>query len=208
MATATITHVQRIDGYAVVRTLTPTDIDVGRQVTVAGLTESTLDGTHTVVALPVNLFTGVADGELLFDTDVLIAGQVMFADAGDDIAMAADAGTLTYATDTVCTWITADDVLDYLGIAVASAEDTAYLAFVVPAANAFAFRRRAAAGYFDTPATSPGGDVTLGTILYAGALYRARGSLDTFASFEGGPVPTPASGQVLQLLGVNRPRVA
>ncbi len=58
--------------------------------------------------------------------------------------------------------------------------------------------------------TSPSGDVTLGTIMYGGALYRQRGSIDTFASFtEMGTAPTTGlSPLIKQLLGIDRPQVA
>jgi hypothetical protein len=56
----------------------------------------------------------------------------------------------------------------------------------------------------------PGGDVELGTIMYAGSLYRERGSVDSFASFEqmGTPIPYGQNGQINRLLGVNRSQVA
>jgi hypothetical protein len=56
----------------------------------------------------------------------------------------------------------------------------------------------------------PGGDVKLGTVMFAGSLYRERGSVDSFASFEqmGNPVPFGSSGQINRLLGVNRSQVA
>jgi hypothetical protein len=78
------------------------------------------------------------------------------------------------------------------------------------AANAFCFRRRQEAGYIDALATSPSGDVTLGTIQYGGMLYRQRGSIDSFASFgDGGAVTvTGLSGVIKQLLGIDRPQVA
>jgi len=59
-------------------------------------------------------------------------------------------------------------------------------------------------------ATSPSADVTLGTIMYGGMLYRQRGSIDSFASFgDGGAVSvTGLSGVIKQLLGIDRPQVA
>ena len=57
----------------------------------------------------------------------------------------------------------------------------------------------------------PGGDVKLATVQYAAILYRERGSTEAFASFDplatGGPV-TGNYGQILRLLGVNKPQVA
>ena len=64
--------------------------------------------------------------------------------------------------------------------------------------------------YIDSLTTSPGGDVTLGTLMYGSALYRQRGSVDQFASFtDMASAPTVGlSGIVKQLLGINRPQVA
>ena len=49
-----------------------------------------------------------------------------------------------------------------------------------------------------------------GTIMFAGSLYRERGSVDSFASFEqmGTPVPYGQNGQINRLLGINRSQVA
>jgi hypothetical protein len=46
--------------------------------------------------------------------------------------------------------------------------------------------------------------------MWGGALYRARGSIDTFASFtEMGTAPTVGlSPMIKQLLGIDRPQVA
>ena len=73
-----------------------------------------------------------------------------------------------------------------------------------------AFRERVEAGYTDAPGTSPSSDVTLGVTLYAAALYRERGSIDSFQTFE---AMTPATtgfnmGRIHQLLGINRSQVA
>jgi len=79
------------------------------------------------------------------------------------------------------------------------------------AANAFAYRRRVEAGYLqDSLTTSPGGDITLGTTLYAASLYRERGSIDSFQSFDAMSTTNPAMslGRIHQLLGVNRSQVA
>lgn len=107
-------------------------------------------------------------------------------------------------------WVTVDDVTDAIGVPPATPADADHLARCVDAANAFGYRRRAQAGYVDDPAVSPGPDVTLGTITYAVALYRERGVVDSYASFEAyaaGIVPPSTHGQVLRLLGVPRPAV-
>jgi hypothetical protein len=98
----------------------------------------------------------------------------------------------------------------WLGIASATSNDTAFITSCVSAANAYAYRRRREAGYFDSLTTVPGGDVKLGTVMFAGSLYRERGSVDSFASFDqmGTPVPFGSNGQINRLLGVNRSQVA
>lgn len=207
MAVFTVTHTQRVDGYAIVQTLEGTDIGVGQSITVAGTTG--FNGTFTVLAIPTNYFTGVDDeGDFVYDYDILIPNQLLVASAGTDVARDAMSGTVTWTQ--TCTWIVAADVLAWLGISVATANDTAFVSACTDAANAFAFRRRKAAGYFDSLTTVPGADVKQGTILYAGALYRERGSVDSFASFNelGAPAPIGSMGQIMRLLGINRAQVA
>lgn len=208
MSSYTLTHVTRVDGYGIVQALEPTDIAVGQTVTVSGLTNSELDGTHKVLSTESFAVVEVTPaGDLVFDYDFFYPNQIIFASSGVDIARTADSGTVTYGL--VCTWITADDVVEWLGIDSATANDTAFIDSCVDAANAFAYRRRQAAGYFDSLSTVPGGDVKLGTVLYAATQYRTRGSVDGFASFEsmtaGGN--TIGFGQIMQLLGTNRPQV-
>jgi hypothetical protein len=62
----------------------------------------------------------------------------------------------------------------------------------------------------DSLSTSPSGAVTLGTIAYGGFLYRQRGSVSDFASFDGmvagGSVGL--SPMIKQLLGIDRPQIA
>ena len=90
-------------------------------------------------------------------------------------------------------------------------DDAAFLTQCAAAANAFAYRRRVEAGYLqDSLTTSPGGDVTLGTIMVGAAYFRQRGSFNSIASFDGMGI-APATGitpMVMQLLGINRPQVA
>jgi hypothetical protein len=78
-------------------------------------------------------------------------------------------------------------------------------------ANQFCSRRRAEASYNDNLTTSPSGDVTLGTLMYAAALWRSRGSLENvFASFDNmGTAPQQSLTPIVkQLLGIDRPAVA
>jgi len=208
MATYAITHRQVTDDYLVVQTLEGTDIGTGQSVTLAGL-GATLNGTYTVLDVPIYSFLGVDDqGDFIFDPDVTILNQLLVAKTHADVARGPVNGTLTFTLS--CTWITDQMVVDWLGIAAASANDTTFITSCVAAANAYAYRRRREAGYFDSLSTVPGGDVELGTVMYAGSLYRERGSVDSYASFEQmGPVmPFGANGQINRLLGINRAQVA
>jgi len=203
-----ITHRQVTDNYLVVQTLEGTDVGIGQSVTVAGL-GATLNGTYTVLDVPTFRYIGVDDeGDWIFDPEEIILNQLLMAKTHADVARGPVAGTLT--STPVCTWIVNNDVVEWLGIASATANDTAFITSCVSAANAYAYRRRREAGYFDSLTTVPGGDVKLGTVMFAGSLYRERGSVDSFASFEqmGNPVPFGSSGQINRLLGVNRSQVA
>ncbi len=208
MATFHITHRQVTDNFMVVQTLEDTDIGIGQSVQLTGL-GATLNGTYTVQAVPVYLFLGVDDeGDFIYDTNQIILNQLLVIKAHADVARGPVSGTLTFTTS--CTWIVDADVVAWLGIASATSNDTAFITSCVSAANAYAYRRRREAGYFDSLTTVPGGDVKLGTVMFAGSLYRERGSVDSFASFEqmGNPVPFGSSGQINRLLGVNRSQVA
>lgn len=208
MATFTLTHGSRYSNYDVVQTLEDTDIGIGQSITISGSTGG-FNGTHTVLAVPVYKFTGIDDeGDFVYDYDIIIPNQLLFKHNGDDLDRDSIVGTLTWTQ--TCTWISSSDVLSWLGISVATANDTTFVGSCTDAANAFAFRRRKEAGYFDSLTTVPSADVKLGTIMYAGALYRERGSVDSFASFNelGAPAPVGSMGQIMRLLGVNRAQVA
>jgi len=210
MAVFTVTHTQRVDGYAIVQTLETTEIGIGQSITVAGTTG--FNGTFTVLAVPVYYFEGIdTEGDWLFDDQVIITNQLLFKDAGDDLERsAADPfGTLTW-TET-CTWIVAADVLSWLGISVATANDTTFVGVCTDAANAWAYKARKMAGYQgEYLSTVPSSAVKLGTIMYAAALYRERGSVDSYASFQDMAVtaPTGTMGQIMRLLGIRRSQVA
>ena len=208
MAVYTVTFKQLTSNYAVLQTLTANELEVGRSITVAGVGVP-FNGTFTVYALPQYEFIGIdSDGDLLFNVDVAVPNQVLFACTATDIDRTAATGTLTFTP--TCTWITATNIEDWLGIGTATAADTTFLTQCAAAVNQMAFRRRVEAGYFDSLTTSPSADVTLGTIMWGGALYRARGSVDVFASFnEMGTAPTIGlSPMIKQLLGIDRPQVA
>jgi len=181
---------------------------VGGSVTVAGV-GAAYNGTHTVYALPQFLPVNVdSDGIIEYDYSYPIANAVMWADDQTPEVINAITGTIAYSP--TCTWITYTQIQDWLGITLAGGAETAFLTQCAAAANAFCFRRRQESGYIDALATSPSGDVTLGTIMYGGALYRQRGAIDQFASFSDmGQAPTTGlSPLIKQLLGISRPQVA
>lgn len=210
MATYTIVSKQLTANYGVVATLTANEIMTGQSFTISGL--AGFNGTYVAVDLPQYEFTGTNNaGDLQFNPAVLVPNQVLFALAGSDIERTTATGTITYTL--TCTWITKADVEDWLGFTVTvPSSDDDLLTICVAAANAYAYRKRQEAGYFDASlSTVPSQDVRLGTIMLGGAYYRERGSIDQYASFDPLATGTPTGGsmgQIMRLLGVNRPAVA
>lgn len=210
MATYTVTNKYLIDNFAVLQLLTPSEIAVGSSITVASV-DATFNGSYLVRALPQYLFLGVdTQGDLLYDYQVPIADQVLYAKTADDVERVAASGTVSYAP--VCTWVTAADVMTYLGITITNpSDDYTLLTQSVSAGNQFCYRRRQESGYIDSLTTSPGGDATLGTLMYCAALWRSRGSIEaTYATFDGmGSAPQQSLTPIVkQLLGIPRPAVA
>ena len=212
MATYTVTFKQLLDNYAVLQTLQDTEIEVGQSITVASVA-SPFNGTFIVYALPKYEYIGIdTEGDLLFNANVSIPNQVLYACTGTDVGRTASAtGTIQYTQ--TCTWITAAQLEVFLGAGTITnpSDDYTLLTQAASAGNAFCYRRRQEAGYFNSLTTSPGGDATLGTLMYAAALWRSRGSVqDTFATFDGmGTAPVSAMTPVIkQLLGIDRPQVA
>lgn len=110
-----------------------------------------------------------------------------------------------------CTWIDDADVEDWLGGQPDEAVDQAFLTSCVETANAWCYARRFAAGYEDWPNHLPNDAVRQGAVQLAAALYRERGSVDSFSSYQTMPVVAPIAGslgQVMRLLGIGRARVA
>jgi hypothetical protein len=210
MATFSVTHHQRLDDVAVVQTLETTDITVGQTITLTGLGHG-LNGTYIVIAVPIYLFAGVNEaGDLLYNENEIIVNQLMFQDVGDDLERsAADPfGTLTWTQ--TCSWISVSDLTEFLGISGATANDTAFMTSSVNASNAWSFRRRVQAGYHDSLTTVPDAAVKAGVVLMAASLYRERGSIDSFASFQDMSISAPVAsmGRINQLLGIKRSQVA
>lgn len=208
MASFTVTHAQRADDYAVLQTLETTEIGIGQSITVSGT--DGFNGTFTVLAVPVWAYLGTdSEGDWRFDYNINILNQLLVASAGSDVDRGANAGTITW-TET-CSWIVAADVLSWLGISVATANDTTFVGVCTDAANAWAYKARKMAGYqAESLSTVPSSAVKLGVTMYAAALYRERGSVDSFASFQDMAVaaPTGTMGQIMRLLGVRRAQIA
>ena len=210
MATYSVTFKYLLDDYAVLQLLTPTEIAVGESITVAGV-DATFNGTYTVRALPQYRYVGVdTQGDLLYDIDEPIANQVLYAKVADDVDRVASSGTITYTL--TCTWVTAAQLVTYLGVQITNpSDDYTLITQAVSAGNQFCYRRRQEAGYIDNLSNSPGGDQTLGTLMYCAALWRSRGSLENaFASFDGmGTAPQQSLTPIVkQLLGIDRPACA
>ena len=208
MATYTVTNKYLIDNFAVLQLLTPSEIAVGESITVASV-DATFNGTYTVRALPQYLYIGTDDeGDLLYDFNEPIQNQVLYAKTASDVNRVAATGTITYTQ--TCTWITSQNILDWLGITVATAGDQTFTTTCAAAANAFCYRRRQEAGYIDSLTTVPSQDVYLGTVMYGGMLYKSRGTVDVFSSFQDmGQTPVVGmNGQIKQLLGIDRPACA
>ena len=208
MAVYSITQKYLIDNYAVVQLLTDAEIELGASVVLAGV-DATFNGTYTVRALPQYLYVGIdTEGDLLYDVNIPIANQVLVAKTASNVTRTAATGTLTITQ--TCTWVTAANIEDWLGIGTATAADAAFLTVCAAAASQFCWRRRMEAGYVDSLTTVPSQDVLLGTQMYGGSLYRQRGSIDQFASFQNmGVTPVMGlNGMIRQLLGIDRPQVA
>ena len=210
MATYSVTNKYLIDNFAVLQLLTPSEIAVGSSITVASV-DATFNGTYTVRALPQYLFVGIdTQGDLLYDYQIPIADQVLYAKTADDVERTAASGTVTYSPN--CTWVTTAELITYLGISLVNPSDDYTLATQARnAANDFCYRRRQESGYIDSLSTSPGHDVTLATLMYAAALWRSRGSIEaTYATFDGmGSAPQQSLTPIVkQLLGIPRPAVA
>ena len=208
MATYSVTHKYLLNDYAVLQLLTPSEIAVGESIVVASV-DATFNGTYTVRALPQYLYIGTDDeGDLLYDFNVPIQNQVLYAKTASDVNRVAATGTVAYTL--TCTWTTSQNILDWLGITVATAGDQTFTTTCAAAANAFCYRRRQEAGYIDSLTTVPSQDVFHGSVMYGAALYKARGSVDVFSSFQDmGQSPVPGmNGQIKQLLGIDRPACA
>jgi len=210
MASYTVTHKQLTDNYAVLQLLTEAEIEVGASVVITDV-NATFNGTFTVYALPQYAFIGVdEEGDLLYNPLISIPNQVLYPNTADDVGRSAATGTLSLTQ--VCSWVTAAQVMTYLGVTITDpSDDYTLLTQATSAGCQFVYRRRQESGYVDSLTTSPGGDATLGTLMYCSALWRSRGSIEsTYATFDQmGSAPQQSLTPVVkQLLGIPRPAVA
>ena len=210
MSVSQIVYAARVDNFAAVQTLTLAEVQPGDTVTVAGVVDTTFNGTVTVISIePYELVRVDEYGILEFDYDVSKPNQIIYADTGANVVYDTATGTVTYTVSV--TWTTSALVLSWLGIDVATANDTAFVAKCVSASNYWCFRKRREAGYTDAQGTVPSPDVELGATMYAATLYRERGtSGDSYGGFDGmGNLPMPVTlHRIMQLLGCGRAQVA
>ena len=212
MATYTTATKQLLSNYACISTLEESEIVVGENITVSGLA-APFAGTFKVLDLPQYEYIGVngTTGELLFNPNVARPNQIIYAATGADVEFVVDySGSVVYTQ--TCTWISVADLVTYLGVTITNPSDDYTLATQsTNAANMFCYRRRQESSYKDSLSVSPGTDATLGTLMYAAALWRSRGSIETaFAAFDtmGTPTQQSLTPIVKQLLGIPRPAVA
>jgi hypothetical protein len=208
MASFDLAFNTRLDGVVVLQTLLPSGIQTGDTVTIAG-NAVIANGTYKVTNTEPYEFDGVDDeGNYLFNYAVIMENQFLIVNAGADVTRTIAAGTVAFTPSP--TWITSADVIAWLGIDPATANDTAFVATCVSASNYWSWNKRREAGYADALTASPNGSVTLGATMYAATLYRERGtSGDSYASYDGfGNMPQPVTlARIMQLLGCNRSQV-
>jgi hypothetical protein len=210
MSVNTIIYASRVDNFAAVQTLTLAPVQPGDSVTIAGVTDTTFNTTATVFSIEAYELVSVDEyGVLEFNYDNPKPNQIIYANTGSTVVYDTAVGTVTYTVSP--SWTTSVLTLQWLGIDVATANDTAFVAKCVSASNAWCFRKRREAGYTDSASTVPSADVELGATMYAATLYRERGtSGDSYGGFDGmGNLPMPVTlHRIMQLLGCGRAQVA
>lgn len=187
--TKTVTNAVLVAG---VHTLTLSDVvglEVGYPIRVAGVSANHYDGNHTIGALNTTNKT------------------ISWTQGNQSLATA----TVTGIVDVRVTWVDENDVLGYLGIEPATQLDEDYLTAAIEAGNEWSFDRRRISGYNDLPNAVPNASAKLGTVLMCAALYRERGSVESFQSFSEFAAPATIAGglgQINRLLGTMKPRIA
>jgi hypothetical protein len=210
MSVSQIVYAARVDNYAAVQTLTLAEVQPGDTITVAGVVDTTFNGSQTVISIePYELVRVDEYGILEFDYDVSKPNQIIYANTGTAVVYDTATGTVTRTVSV--SWTTSALVLSWLGIDVATANDTAFVAKCVSASNYWCFNKRRESGYTDSQSTVPNASVELGATMYAATLYRERGtSGDSYAGFDGmGNTAMPVTlHRIMQLLGCSRATVA
>ena len=208
MASFDLAFNTRLDGVVVLQTLLPSGIQTGDTVTIAG-NAVIANGTYEVANTEPYQFVGLSDeGDFEFDYSNIYENQFLVFNAGANVSRDSALGTVSFTPSV--TWITSADVIAWLGIDPATANDTAFVATCVAASNYWSWNKRREAGYADALSASPNASVTLGATMYAATLYRERGtSGDSYASYDGfGNMPQPVTlARIMQLLGCNRSQV-
>lgn len=206
-----IIRAYRYDNYAVIQLLVSSAVVPDKTVTISGVGNDFDEQDVLVVACPQFAFVGINGdtGEWLFDYSNPIPNQVMYQNVADNVDIYAvdPYGTFEYGESH--NWITGQELATYLGLTYAS--DSAFFTQCAAAASHFCYRRRLEAGYLqDSPGTAPSEDVKTGTLMVGMAIYRQRGSMDTFASFTdmGSPQVYGLAPFAKQLLGIPRPAAA
>jgi hypothetical protein len=165
------------------------DYYVGDKVRVYGINNS-FNGVHTLTAVnQVNLTITYSKGSFTQTLNDIRGAEV----------------------EVLPQWTDDANVIQWLGIEAATANDTAFIGACVEASNEWCYRKRQEAGYtMDRTSFVPSGDVALAATMYAATLYRERGSLDSFQSYEMMTTasPTGSMGQIMRLLGIGRATVA
>jgi hypothetical protein len=212
MATYTVTFKQVVNNVCTIETLTANEIVVGQTVTISDM-GAPFNGAHIVTATPTSYFIYKDDiGDYVYNPSIIIQNQIQFPLVTDNVSRIAASGTITYAVATSCTWISLSDLEDWLGFVFVDPSSDRDLGLIaVASANTFGYRRRASANYFDSLTVLPDQACKMALMMMAGALYRERGSIDQYASFDPlatGAVTGGSMGQILRLLGCNRPAVA
>ena len=165
------------------------DYYVGDKVRVYGINNS-FNGVHTLTAVDqVNLTITYTKGSFTQTVNNIRGAEV----------------------EVLPQWTDDANVIQWLGIEAATANDTAFIANCVEASSEWCYRKRQEAGYtMDRTSFVPSGDVALAATMYAATLYRERGSLDSFQSYEMMTTasPTGSMGQIMRLLGIGRATVA
>lgn len=171
----------------------------------ASIVLDTVAGLETGYTIDVAGIGAPFDGTWTIATVNTATVAVTYARTAADVPAVTVSGVVTVPV----TWIDSDDVLTFLGVGPAEQVDSDWLTIVVDSANDWSFDRRAASGYKDVPNACPSPRVRAGVILYAANLYKQRGSIDGFQSFNSmepvGQIGT--SLDVFRLLGVNKPQV-